>query len=93
MYFATDVEDNLPAAHAVNTESPPASEIIRLHGTPERSNSPDTTKYVRAKSTVVRQIEFSSAPFNGYTPGSTFIGFCGSVNTFCLKPNNGNASA
>ena len=65
MYFATEEEDNLPAAHAVSTESPPASLMIRLQGTPERSSSPETTKYVRAKSTVVRHREFSSAPFSG----------------------------
>ena len=64
MYFATDVEESFPAAHAVRTESPPASLIIRLQGTPERSNSPETTKYVRAKSTVVRHKEFSSAPLS-----------------------------
>ena len=49
-----EVEENLPAAQDVSTESPPASLITRLHGTPERSSSPDTRKYVSAKSTVVR---------------------------------------
>ena len=39
-----------------------ASLITRLSGTPERSSSPETTKYVRAKSTVVTTREFSSAP-------------------------------
>lgn len=58
MNFEIDPEDNLPAAHAVNTDNPPASLIHKLQGTPERSNSPDTTKYVSAKSTVVRQTEF-----------------------------------
>ena len=56
------VPENLPAAQDVSTESPPASLITRLSGTPERSSSPDTTKYVRAKSTVVTTTEFSSAP-------------------------------
>ncbi len=35
--------------------------------------------------------EFSSAPFSGYRPGSTFIGFWGSVNTFWRRPNSGRA--
>ena len=52
----TDVRRSLPAAQAVSTESPPASLITRFTGTPERSSSPDTRKYVRAKSTVVRQM-------------------------------------
>ena len=43
-YFAMEVAENLPAAQEVSTESPPASEMIRLQGTPERSSSPDTTK-------------------------------------------------
>ena len=64
-YLAIELADNLPAAHAVRTDNPPASLIIRLQGTPERSNSPDTTNYVSAKSTVVRQTEFSSAPLIG----------------------------
>ena len=70
-----DVPENLPAAQDVSTESPPASLMIRFTGTHDLSSSPDTMKYVSAKSTVVRQIEFSSAPFSGYRPGSTFIGF------------------
>ena len=60
-----DVEESFPAAHAVSTESPPASLITMLIGTPDLSSSPETRKYVRAKSTVVRQMEFSSAPFSG----------------------------
>ena len=60
MNLEIEVEENLPAAQEVSTESPPASLITRLHGTPERSSSPDTTKYVSAKSTVVRTTEFSS---------------------------------
>ena len=42
--YAMEVAENLPAAQEVSTESPPASEMIRLQGTPERSSSPDTTK-------------------------------------------------
>ena len=61
MYSEMLFPENLPAAQDVRTESPPASLITRLSGTPERSSSPDTTKYVRAKSTVVTTREFSSA--------------------------------
>ena len=57
--------DNLPAAQAVNTDNPPASEITRFTGTPDLSSSPDTKKYVRAKSTVVIHGLFSSAPLSG----------------------------
>ena len=65
MYSEILVLENLPAAQDVSTESPPASLITRLSGTPERSSSPETTKYVRAKSTVVTTREFSSAPLSG----------------------------
>ena len=65
MYSEMLVLENLPAAQDVSTESPPASLITRLSGTPERSSSPETTKYVRAKSTVVTTREFSSAPLSG----------------------------
>ena len=56
---------SLPAAQAVRTDIPPASEIRRLTGFPERSNSPDTTKYVKAKSTVVAQMSSGPAPLIG----------------------------
>ena len=50
---------------AKDSDIPPALEIRRLTGLPERSNSPDTTKYVRAKSTVVAQISSGVAPLMG----------------------------
>ena len=82
---------NLPADQAVNTEYPPASGIAKYTGTLDLSISPDTMKYVNAKSTVTITGEFSSALFIEYTFGSTLIGLCGSVYIFCLNANNGNA--
>ena len=42
--FLTEVEENLPAAHAVRTDMPDASVMSRFTGTLERSSSPETRK-------------------------------------------------
>ena len=39
-----ELEENLPAAHAVRTDMPEASVMSRLTGTLERSISPETRK-------------------------------------------------
>ena len=42
--FLMELEENLPAAHAVKTDMPEASVMSRLTGTLERSISPETRK-------------------------------------------------
>ena len=42
--FLTVEEENLPAAHAVRTDMPEASVMIRFTGWLERSSSPETRK-------------------------------------------------
>ena len=70
---------NLPAAHAVSTLMPSASVTSSHAGRPAPSTSLATLKYVMLKLVVTSTGRSGFGSLISYTPGCTWIGFCGSV--------------